>query len=93
MPEPTFPVYLSQTIVRIPGFDNFPNKAYFCPIVLFERMHRMQPFVHRIPSQETFGMIRVQERLQERDRIRKRRELATCWIHGVQEILVLWMLD
>jgi hypothetical protein len=79
----TFPVYLAQTVVRVLSLDDLPHKPHFSPVVLFERMDRVKPFVHRISCQDTLGMIRVYKGLNDRNTIGKRRELAGGWIHGI----------
>lgn len=87
--SPTFPVYFPEAVVRIARFDDLPQEPDLCPIVLLEGMKSMHPAVHRLFSDEAAPIVRIQERLQNGDRIAQRGKLAPGGIHRVQEILVL----
>lgn len=49
----------------------------------------MHPAVHRLFSDEAAPIVRIQQRLQNGDRVAQRGKLPPGWIHRVQKILVL----
>lgn len=76
-------------MVGVSCLDYLPNKSDLGPVVLLKCADTLKPFIHRILRYLASRVVRIEQRLNHYDHVRKRRELTACRIHGVEKVLVL----